>query len=91
MAVHPGYAAGDFHTQLDGELFLPKETWHQDRERCRAAGIPDEVVYRSKGEIGLEQIQRALANGVRFAWLMVDEGYGGKPPFLETVAAIQST
>ena len=32
-------------------LFLP-ESWDQDRERCHAAGIPDEVVYRPKWEIG---------------------------------------
>lgn len=82
VAVHLGYAAGDFHTLLDGELFLPEETWHQNRARCRAVGIPDEVVYRPKWQIALGQVQRALSNGVRFAWLTFDEGYGGKPPFL---------
>jgi len=82
VSVHLGYAAGDFHTLLDGDLYLPRETWHQDRARCRAAGIPEEVVYRPKYEIALEQIRRALANGIRFAWLTFDEGYGGKPPFL---------
>lgn len=82
VAVHLGYAAGDFHTLLDGEPYLPEETWHEDRQRCRAAGIPDEVVYRAKWEMGLEQVQRALSNGVRFAWLTFDEWYGGKPPFL---------
>lgn len=82
VAVHLGYAAGDFHTLLDGEPYLPEETWHQDRERRRAAGIPDDVVYRAKWVMGLEQVQRALSNGVRFAWLTFDEWYGGKPPFL---------
>ena len=82
VAVHLCYAAGDFHTLLDGEPYLPEETWHEDRERCRAAGIPDEVVYRSKWEMGLEQVQRALSNVVRFAWLTFDEWYGGKPPCL---------
>jgi SRSO17 transposase len=81
VAVHLGYAAGDFHTLLDGDLFLPEKTWHRNRTRCRAAGIPDDVVYRPKWQIALEPIQRALANGVRFAWLTFDEGYGGKPPF----------
>jgi SRSO17 transposase len=85
VSVHLGYAAGDFHTLLDGELYLPEKTWHEDRARCRAAGIPDEVVYRSKWQIALGQIQRALGNGVRFEWLTFDEGYGGKPPFLRAV------
>lgn len=88
VTVHLGYAAGDFHTLLDGDLFLPEETWHQDRARCRAAGIPDDVVYRPKWEIALEQVQRALRNGVRFAWLTFDEGYGGKPPFLRGLEAL---
>ena len=39
VSVHLGYAAGDFHTLLDGTLYLPEETWHEDRDRCRAAGI----------------------------------------------------
>jgi len=33
-----------FRTMLDTELFLP-ESWSDDRERCRAAGIPDDVVH----------------------------------------------
>ena len=82
VSVHLGYVAGDFHTLLDGELFLPEKTWAPDRARCRAAGIPDDVVYRSKCEIALGQVERALGNGVRFSWLTFDEGYGGKPPFL---------
>ena len=82
VSVHLGYATPDFHTLLDGELYLPETTWHEDRPRCRAAGIPDEVVYRAKWQIGLEQIRRARANGIRFAWMTFDEWYGGKPPFL---------
>jgi SRSO17 transposase len=82
VSVHLGYVAGDFHTLIDGDLFLPEQTWHGNRTRCRAAGIPDDVVYRAKWKIALEQVQRALGNGLRFSWLTFDEGYGGKPPFL---------
>src|SRR3989304_5571086 len=89
VAVHLGYAAGDFHTLLAGDPSLPEETWHEDRERCRAAGIPDDIVYRSKWQMGLEQVQRALSNGVRFAWLTFDEGYGGKPPFLRGLGGLE--
>ena len=85
VSVHLGYATPEFHTLLDGELYLPKKTWHADRTRCRAVGIPDEVVYRPKWQIGLEQIHRARGNGVRFAWMTFDEGYGGKPPFLRAL------
>jgi SRSO17 transposase len=79
--VHLGYGVDDFHCLLDSELFLP-ECWSEDRPRCRAAHIPDEMVYRPKWQIALELYDRARANGVSFAYLTFDEGYGGKPEFL---------
>lgn len=88
VSVHLGYATPEFHSLLDGEPYLPKETWDEDRERCRAAGIPDDVVYRPKWRIGLEQIVRARHNGIRFAWMTFDEGYGGKPPFLRALTQL---
>ena len=42
VTVHLGYARDDFHCLLDGELFLP-EGWVEDRDRCREAGIPDDM------------------------------------------------
>ncbi len=81
VTVHLAYATGDFHCLLDGDLFLP-EDWSNDRARCRAAGIPDDVVYRPKWKIALELFDRARDNGVSFDWLTFDEGYGGKPEFL---------
>jgi SRSO17 transposase len=88
VSVHLGYVAGDFHTLLDGELFLPEETWHQDRQRCRAAGIPDDVVYRPKWQMALGQVRRALANGVRFGWFTFDAYYGGTPAFLRELEGL---
>lgn len=86
VTVHLGYAAGDFHCLLDGDLFLP-ESWDADRPRCRRAGIPDDVVYRPKSEIALELYDRAAAEGVRFTWLTFDEWYGSKPSFLRALQA----
>ncbi len=85
VSVHLGYVAGDFHTLIDGDLFLPEKTWHGNRTRCRTAGISDDIVYRANWKIALEQVQRALGNGLRFSWLTFDEGYGGKPPFLRAL------
>ena len=81
VTVHLGYAQGDFHCLLDGDLFLP-EDWSADRHRCREAGIPDQVEYRPKWQIALDLYDRAQTNGVTFDWLTCDEGYGGKPEFL---------
>jgi SRSO17 transposase len=81
VTVHLGVAKGRYKTLIDADLFLP-QAWDQDRARCRQAGIPDDVVYRPKWQIALEQIDRARAQGVGFAWMTFDEGYGDKPGFL---------
>jgi SRSO17 transposase len=84
VTVHLGISVGDFQALLDGDLFLP-ESWSEDRARCQAAGIPNEVVYRPKTEIALELYDRARANGLQFDWLTFDEWYGSKPPFLRAL------
>jgi SRSO17 transposase len=81
VTVHLGYARDDFHCLLDSELFLP-ESWSNDRPRCRAADIPNEMVHRPKTEIALELYDRAASNGVTFDWLTFDEGYGKSVGFL---------
>jgi SRSO17 transposase len=82
VTVHLGVCRGHFKCLLDGDLFLP-EDWSNDRPRCRAAGIPDNVVHRPKWQIGLGQIDRARSNGVSLDWLTFDEEYGKSPEFLQ--------
>jgi SRSO17 transposase len=41
------YASAAGHAFLDRRLYLP-ESWTDDRERCRAAGVPDEVGFATK-------------------------------------------
>ena len=82
VTVHTGVAKGRYKTLFDADLFLP-QSWDQDRDRCRRARIPDDVRYRPKWRIALEQLDRARANGIRLDWLTFDEGYGDKPGYLE--------
>ena len=86
VTVHLGIVRGLFKTLIDAALFLP-QAWSADRARCGEAKIPDEVVYRPKWRLALEQMARALANGLTFNWLTFDEYYGGKPAFLEELDA----
>jgi SRSO17 transposase len=86
VTVHLGIVRGLFKTLIDAALFLPK-VWSEDRERCRKAKIPDDVLYRPKWRIALEQVARAIANGLILNWLTFDEYYGGKPAFLEELDA----
>jgi SRSO17 transposase len=69
-----------FSCLLASDLYLP-ECWDRNRARCREAKIPDEVIYRPKWRMALDQIQAALGNGVRFSWLTFDEEYGSIPQF----------
>jgi SRSO17 transposase len=64
VTVHLGVTRGHFKALLDAELFRP-ESWDADRDRCAAAGVPDGVVYRPKWRLALDQVRRAVANGVR--------------------------
>ena len=57
-----------------------------DRERCRRAGIPDEVVYRPKWRIALDLLDRTMGNGVQFQYLTADEVYGRRHQFRSGVA-----
>lgn len=69
-----------FSCVVASDLFLP-ESWSDDRDRCENAGIPDDLVHRPKWKIAVEQIKRAMANGVPFKWMTFDEDYGQIPPF----------
>ena len=90
VTVHLSFASRDFHCLVDGDLFLP-ESWSNDRERCRAAKIPDDIVYRPKSEIALELYERASANGLHFDWLTFDEWYTSKPAFLDALQSHNQT
>jgi SRSO17 transposase len=69
------YATDRGHALIDRELYLP-ETWTQDRERCRVAGIPDEVEFATKPRLGMAMLERAFAAKVPFSWVTADEAYG---------------
>jgi len=69
-----------FSCVLASDLYLPK-VWANDRPRCKRAGIPDEVVYRPKWRIGIDQLEHAIGNGVRLGWVTFDEDYGQIPEF----------
>jgi SRSO17 transposase len=75
IGVFLAYASSRGHALIDRELYLP-QSWADDRERCRAAGIPDEVDFTTKPRQAQQLLQRALDAGVPFAWFTADEAYG---------------
>jgi SRSO17 transposase len=79
-------------------LYLP-EDWTGDGAQRKKAHVPDEVEFRTKPEIALEQIGSALAAGVAPGVLLADAGYGADGAFrsavtgygLTYVVGVQST
>lgn len=88
IAVELAYVTEDFHALIDGDLYLPEETWAEDRERCKRAGIPDDVVYRPKWQIALELTERSHREGVPMAWVTADEFYGRCRQFRQGIARL---
>lgn len=82
VSVHVSYVAGSFQCILDSDLYLPRE-WADDPARREEAYVPDEVVYRKKTAIALDQVRRALGNGIRVAAWTFDEWYGRDGEFLD--------
>ncbi|MFE1961533.1 IS701 family transposase [Streptomyces sp. NPDC059479] len=60
---------------VDRELYLPK-SWTGDSDRCRAAKIPEERTFATKGELARELVRRALASALPIAWVTADSAYG---------------
>jgi SRSO17 transposase len=75
IGVFLTYAGPRGHTFLDRALYLPS-SWTDDRERCRAAGIPDEVAFATKPAQAQAMLERALEAGVPAAWVTADSVYG---------------
>lgn len=73
-------AAAEVPIPVALRLYLP-ESWATDMERRRRAGVPEEVAFRTKGEIALTEIDRVMAAGVRFGYLLADAGYGSGAEF----------
>ncbi len=75
IGVFLTYASAAGRTLIDRELYLPK-VWTEDRERCREAGVPDEVEFATKPELAMRMLARALQAGVPAGWVAGDEVYG---------------
>jgi SRSO17 transposase len=56
-------------------LYLP-EAWAFDGARRRKAGVPEQITFKTKPEIALEQIEAACATGLPRGPVLMDAGYG---------------
>ena len=74
---------------VDKRLYLP-ESWTSDSGRCDAAGVPAERRrYRSKTELALEMVARALERDhLKAGWVAGDDAFGMSPSFRNGLAAL---
>jgi len=63
---------------VEGELYVPEE-WFAEPQRCRDAGMPEDIEFRTKGEMALTMIHRLRRDGLHFAYTAFDAGYGHLP------------
>ena len=75
VGVFLGYASPTGHALIDRALFVPA-AWFAEPDRCRTVGIPAAVGFRTKPQLALELIERALDDGVPARWVVADEVYG---------------
>jgi SRSO17 transposase len=76
VSVFLAYATPRGRVLIDRDVYLPR-SWTNDLDRCRAAGVPDDVGFATKVALGRRMLTRALDAGVPAAWATADEFYGG--------------
>ena len=88
VGVYLGYASRKGYSLIEGQLFMP-ESWFDEEhaDKRMACGVPGELQPKTKPEIGLELLRRAIQRGgLPFTWVAADELYGDSPAFRDGVA-----
>jgi SRSO17 transposase len=84
IGVSLSIATRSEHMPIDFELYLPT-SWTEDAARRAEAKIPDDVVFRTKLELALAMIDRAIADGVPKAIVLADPAYGDSSAFRDAL------
>jgi SRSO17 transposase len=87
VAVFANYCSSKGHAFMDRRLFLPQE-WAADWARREEAGVPADVIFRTKPALALEMVAQAVTDGVPFRWVGGDSAYGDNPTFVQGVRAL---
>jgi SRSO17 transposase len=67
------------------QLYLPRE-WADDEARRHKVGVPEEVVFKTKPELAMQQIEAALAAGYPRGVVLADAAYGDETAWRERLA-----
>lgn len=69
---------------LNRSLYIP-EHWFADRDRCRAAKIPDAVAFQTKPQLAATMLAQAWSEGIPMQWVVADTLYGNSPQLRNTI------
>jgi SRSO17 transposase len=72
------------HVPIDFALYLP-ESWTGDVVRREKARVPDGLVFKTKIDLALDLITRAVEDKIPGGIVLVDAAYGGSSAFRNTV------
>jgi SRSO17 transposase len=88
VGVFAALGRGTRATLIDYRLYLPA-SWSEDAPRCKKAGIPESFCqFKTKSELALEMVRHQRQQGIQFAWVGADGGYGKEPAFLRGLDAM---
>src|SRR5438552_7324908 len=87
IGVSLAVASASTQVGIDFELYLPK-SWATDAARRKEARIPDDIGFRTKHEMALAMIRRAIADGVPPGVVLADAAYGNSFSFREQLTAL---
>jgi SRSO17 transposase len=86
VAVSLSLANDESSLPVAFDLYLPQE-WADDPVRRAKAGVPKSLAFRTKPQIALEQIRRALADGLPPGVVLGDAAYGVDTDFRTALTA----
>lgn len=84
IAISLSVATAGEQVPIDMELYLP-ESWTSDPKRRRRARIPDSTVFKTKVDLALDMITRAVEDGVPGNVMLADSFYGRSHDFRDTM------
>jgi SRSO17 transposase len=62
---------------IDGEMYLPLARFEESQaEQRKKLGVPKELVFQTKLELGWELIRRTLERHIPFRAVVMDDLYG---------------
>jgi SRSO17 transposase len=68
-------------------MYLP-QVWAEDSERRCKAGVPDDVIFKTKPQIALDQIKWACGAGLPRGVVLADAGYGVEANFRTEISRL---